>query len=56
MENRKVWVFYAVVVALWAIGFATTLTRHGAASRNQQSRGMVAGAPSAAAPGFALRN
>jgi hypothetical protein len=37
MENRKVWVFYAVLASLWVLGFGTTLMRHGEANRQHQA-------------------
>ena len=35
MENRKVWVFYALLGALWLFGFGASLIRYGEASRRQ---------------------
>ena len=43
MEKRRVWVFYAVLLALWATGFIASTMRIGHASRQQQAA--VAGAP-----------
>jgi hypothetical protein len=57
MENRKVWVFYAVVASLWVLGFGTALMRQGAASRHVQGGGAVAaGAASPGASRFATHN
>jgi len=45
MEKRRVWVFYAVLVSMWAIGFGASLTRFGAASRNHQQAVAATHAP-----------
>lgn len=56
MENRKVWVFYAVVASLWVLGFGTALIRQGAAGRHVQGGAVAAGAQSTDTSRFATRN
>ena len=55
MENRRVWLFYAVVVSLWIAGFAFSATRIGQASGQRHESAAVSATRSPSTP-LATRN